>query len=86
MSPLDQAETALVDALAAVRAARGYQLGTPAAAQCDILEVDEAEHMSGKDASTVRKWAARYGLGRKLGGRWLLSRSRFEAFLRGGAR
>ncbi len=55
----------------------------------DILEVAEAAHLAGVTESAVRKWAARYGstshrFGHRLGGRWLLSRSRFAAFVEGG--
>lgn len=54
----------------------------------DILEVPEAAAMAGVTESAVRKWAARYGrtpqrFGHRLGGRWLLSRSRFAAFVEG---
>ena len=85
VSALDQAEAALLDALAAVRAARGDQTDTLAADRCDLLEVDEAAEMASRTEATIRKGAARYGLGRRLGGRWLLSRAKVEAFLRGDA-
>ena len=55
-------------------------------APCDILEMDEAVALSGRRPCTIRKWAKVHRLGRRLGGRWLLSRSRFNAFVEGDVR
>lgn len=85
------AETALAAVLrartlrAAHLAARAGLDALAAAAPCDVLEVDEATEISGRTPSTVRRWAARHRLGRRLGGRWLLSRARFRAFVEGNA-
>ena len=90
MTALDQAEAALLYALAAVRAARGDQTDAPipTIAASDLLEVAEAAKIAGVSGSTVRKWAAKARLtprrfGHRLGNEWYLSRSRFEAYLKG---
>ena len=90
MTALDQAEAALLDALAAVRAARGDQADppVPTIATSDLLEVAEAAEMADVKKSTIRKWAAKARLtprrfGHRLGKEWYLSRSRFEAYLKG---
>ncbi len=54
----------------------------------DIIEVPDAARLAGVTESAVRKWAARYGrtpqrFGHRLGGRWLLSRAKFLAFIAG---
>lgn len=85
------AETALAAVLAA-RSLRAAHLAArdgldrlAEAAPCDVLEVDEAAELAKRTRSTVRRWAAAHRLGRRLGGRWLLSRARFSAFIGGGA-
>ena len=52
-------------------------------APSDILEMEEAVDLSGRRPCTIRKWAKVHRLGRRLGGRWLLSRSRFTAYVDG---
>ena len=81
---LDQAEAALLQALHAVRVARNSPAAPALDAPCDVLEVDEAARLAGRSKSTIRKWAKAQHLGRRLGGRWLLSRSRFAGFINGG--
>lgn len=80
MTALDQAEAALLQAIEAVRAAR---LPAP---QNDVLEVPEAVALSGRTPSTIRRWAKRHRLGRRLGGVWILSRQRFTIFIEGSER
>jgi hypothetical protein len=41
-----------------------------------------AEH-SDKSTNTIRAWAQRYGIGRKIGGVWYVSRVAFQMFLDG---
>jgi hypothetical protein len=63
-----------------------------AAASLDAASATEAEHdimlppaaaaMAGKSIDTVRLWAKKHRLGRKLGGTWIVYRSRLVAFLR----
>ena len=65
---------------------------TNAAASLDAAAIAEAEHdimlppaaaaMAGKSIDTVRLWAKKHRLGRKLGGTWIVYRSRLVAFLR----
>ncbi len=76
---LDHAEAALVKALAAVRAAQGKPSELPS----DLLDVDEAARLAGRTPSTIRRWAAQHRLGRRLGGTWVLSRSKFTVFVDG---
>ena len=72
--------------------AAGKERLVAAAAALDVAAADEAEHdimlppaaaaMAGKSIDTVRLWARKHRLGRKLGGTWILYRSRLVAFLR----
>ena len=73
-----------VDALRArLDALEGFPSRFGTIPPCDILEMDEAVALSGRRPCTIRKWAKAHRLGRRLGGRWLLSRSRFMAFIEG---
>jgi hypothetical protein len=49
----------------------------------EAIPVREAAVMIGRTTETVRNWAERHGLGRKIGGRWFLSRAAFAMFLAG---
>lgn len=71
--------------LARLDALEGVDASPVTIAPCDILEMHEAVGLSGRKPCTIRKWARVHRLGRRLGGRWLLSRSRFMAFIAGGA-
>jgi hypothetical protein len=42
-----------------------------------------AARLSGKAANTIRLWAERYGIGRKIGGDWHISRVALRMFLDG---
>lgn len=42
-----------------------------------------AARLSGKSANTIRLWAERYGVGRKIGGDWHISRVALRMFLDG---
>lgn len=47
----------------------------------DRLTLKRAAAMAGKTETTVSRWCDRFGLGRKVGGGWVVSRSKFVAFL-----
>jgi hypothetical protein len=47
----------------------------------EAITVSEAARLAGKTAVTVRSWAARAGLGRPVGGQWLVSKVALMMFL-----
>ncbi len=78
---------AVLDApdLASARAAARAGLDRiEADAPCDILEPVDAAAITGKKASTIRRWAEKRGIGRKVGGRWMISRRKLAAVMEGG--
>ena len=70
-----------VDTARAVARDELARLDALAAGESDLLGISEAAEMVGRNPSTVRRWAEKHRLGRKLGTDWLLSRRRFVAFV-----
>jgi hypothetical protein len=49
----------------------------------ESLSIAVAAKLSGKAPNTIRLWAERYGIGRKIGGDWHISRVALQIFLDG---
>jgi hypothetical protein len=49
----------------------------------ESISLAVAARLSGKAANTIRLWAERYGIGRKIGGDWHISRVALRIFLDG---
>src|SRR5215472_10867363 len=49
----------------------------------ESLSIAAAAKLSGKAPNTIRLWAERYGIGRKNGGDWHISRVALQIFLDG---
>ena len=49
----------------------------------DMAALKTTAGMTGVDYYTLRRWAEKYGIGRKIGGRWYISRSKLQAFIAG---
>jgi hypothetical protein len=49
----------------------------------ESMSIAAAARFSGKSENTIRLWAARYGIGRKIGGDWHISRVALKIFLDG---
>jgi hypothetical protein len=49
----------------------------------ESLSIVAAARFSGKSENTIRLWAMRYGIGRKIGGDWDISRVAVRIFLDG---
>jgi hypothetical protein len=47
------------------------------------MSITAAAKFSGKAQNTIRLWAERYGIGRKIGGEWHISRVALRMFLDG---
>jgi hypothetical protein len=47
------------------------------------MSIAVAAKLSGKAGNTIRLWAERYGIGRKIGGDWHISRVALRIFLDG---
>jgi len=52
----------------------------------EAITVTEAAKVAGCSLVTVRTWAALHGLGRRVGGRWMLSRVALTMYLDGDAK
>ncbi len=50
------------------------------------LTPKEAAGRAGCSTATVLRWIARFGIGRRVGGRYVVDAARLDAFLAGGAR
>src|SRR6478736_2069851 len=49
----------------------------------ESMSIAVAARFSGKAGNTIRLWAERYGIGRKIGGDWHISRVALRIFLDG---
>src|SRR5215475_856688 len=49
----------------------------------ESMSVRAAAKLAGKSENTIRLWAERYGIGRKIGGDWHISRVALRIFLDG---
>lgn len=49
----------------------------------ESISIAVAARLSGKAVNTIRLWAERYGIGRKIGGDWHISRVALQMFLDG---
>src|SRR5436189_5532178 len=49
----------------------------------ESISIAVAMRLSGKAGNTIRLWAERYGIGRKIGGDWHISRVALRIFLDG---
>lgn len=47
----------------------------------EALSIAEASRLAGRSDDTVRRWAQLHHLGRRIGGRWLISRYALSMFL-----
>ena len=75
LDPADPAEdTGTAEEL---QAEIGAALGGP-----DIICLKEAAALAGVNQTTMARWAERYRLGRKVGGRWQISRPDLTTFKR----
>jgi hypothetical protein len=52
----------------------------------EAIFVAEAAKIAGCSLVTLRTWASLYGLGRRIGGRWMLSRVALTMYLDGDAK
>ena len=46
----------------------------------ESVSIAVAAKLSGKAGNTIRLWAERYGIGRKIGGAWHISRVALQIF------
>ena len=51
----------------------------------EALTLQEAAHRSKKVAGTIRNWCESEGIGRRIGGKWYVSRVALEMYLDGDA-
>ena len=49
----------------------------------EVLSVAEAADMAGKSERTIRDWCARFDIGRRIGGRWAVSKVALAMLLDG---
>ena len=49
----------------------------------ESISIAVAAKLSGKGSNTIRLWAEQYGIGRKIGGAWHISRVALQIFLDG---
>lgn len=49
----------------------------------ESIPISLGAKLSGKSGNTIRGWAERYGIGRKIGGGWHISRVALQMFLDG---
>jgi hypothetical protein len=49
----------------------------------ETLSAKEAAAWSGKTVSTIKRWCYRFAIGRRVGGRWLISKPALLALLEG---
>jgi hypothetical protein len=49
----------------------------------ESISIAMAAKLSGKAPNTIRSWAEQYGIGRKIGGAWHISRVALQIFLDG---
>ena len=50
---------------------------------CEVYTLASAAKRAGKVANTIKNWCEKYGLGRRIGGRWAVSKVALEMFLEG---
>ncbi len=53
---------------------------------CEVYTLASAAKRAGKAANTIKNWCEKYGIGRRIGGRWAVSKVALEMFLEGNKR
>jgi hypothetical protein len=51
--------------------------------KCESMRISKAAEFAKKAENTIRLWAERYGIGRKIGGQWYISRVALIIFMDG---
>jgi hypothetical protein len=51
--------------------------------RAEVLSIEDAAHIAGRSMRTIREWCMRFDIGRRIGGRWAVSKVALSMLLDG---